>query len=550
MRRRRPAYRPEDGNIDPGPGSVAGRFALSRRQLLINGGIALAVILFGGFIFVWFGMRIDVPPEHYVVLVKKTGENITNDRILAPDEEHKGIQKIILKEGRYFKNPYTWDWTEPERAVVIPKGRVGIKVRLYGEELPEDQIMAVRSEQKGIVPDVLKPGRYPEFSNQYEYRVEIADMQRIEPGHVGIITRLVGTPPAEPNVFVVTEGEIGTQPNYLRPGTYPEYSNPYVFRVTPVEVRSQKFEMKGPSAISFPSRDGFPIIVEGTIEWAPITAKLPELFVRFIDTSDRTGGIAAFERKIILPYARSFFRVTGGAYSATDYITGDTRIKVQNAVADELKKECAEQGLDIKAVVIRSTEPPKEIREQFSRRELARRQIERDLEQIKVEIGTLVEGEDGTEQREGGRLTQVIQQRMSDRADALGQVRQSVAENIRSAEKYNNIKVTQASKDLSVSKIKLDTAKDLAAARRARGFAEAEVKRMGYAAEAEGVKRKIEAFRDGRSYADYLLIRKLAPSIHEIMSNTSGPFADLFIRFTDVPLKPPADLGEEARSDR
>jgi len=527
--------------------------------LVLVAAIALTIPMFW-----WFAMRIEVDQGEFVVLIRKTGPDMTNDQIMAKDDKHKGPQRMILKEGRHFRNPYTWNWTRAMKATVIEQGKVGIKVRKFGKPLAPGQVLALDSSQKGILPDILAPGRY--YLNTYEYDVEIADMVKIEPGYMGVVTLEVGSEASDPFAFISGEGERGVQAELLPPGTHPEYSNRYVHLVTPIDVRSQKFEMRDQYAIIFPSLYGFDIKVEGMIEWAPKLEKLPELFVKYVDETDlmASGGINNIQQKVILPFARSYFRTTGGKYRAVDYITGDTRIVVQNEVEKQLKETCGKLGIEIKSVVIKSTEPPAKIREQFQRREIAKRKKEAYEKQIEMQIGSVVmigqkpklgaDGkqefdangdpamiggtpkvdEDGKPVREGGRLTQVIQQRKKDRAMQIGQIRETIATQIREAEKYRNVEVTQATKDVTVARINLEAAKDKAAGVKAEGLADAAVLVMGFKAEALGVQDKVDAFGSGDKYATNLLINKLAPGISEILSNTEGPFAKLFERFASL----------------
>ena len=116
------------------------------------------LMLFGYFTYSMF--RIDVPAKHIAVLMKRTGDDIDNEDEIAPDNKHKGVQKEILTEGRYFYNAYSWDW-DIYPMVEIPEGKMGIRVRLSGESLPYGDFVATAENQKGIVKDVLRPGRYP-----------------------------------------------------------------------------------------------------------------------------------------------------------------------------------------------------------------------------------------------------------------------------------------------------------------------------------------------------------------------------------------------------
>lgn len=534
-------------------------YGFNKGQFIKAGSIALGMIVFASLIFGWFACRIEVGPGQFVPLLKKHGQYLKNEQELAPDESYMGPQvKRILGEGRHFYNPWNYQWPKPIDATFIPSLQVGIKVRKYGDSLPPGQIIAEKDTQKGILRQVLRPGRH--YVNTWAYDVEKHPMVRIKEGFRGVVTLLVGTQPKNPNVFVVAEGERGTQPYLLEAGTWPKYSNKYMHEVTRIDVRSQKFEY----SVSFPSKFGFDIQAGGTIEWAPQLAKLPEVFVKYVDEADmkRSGGIDNIQRKIILPLARSFFRTVGGGYRAVDFITGSTRIVVQNEVEKRLQIACATEGIDIKSFVISATKPPASIRKQYGAREDARKQQDQYKQEIVTEIGSVIlDGatpkldakgkpvlddrsrpvliggkprldENGKPIRDGGRIRQKLQAREKDRQRKLGGVRVQIAQDVREAEQYAAVEVTKAEKDLAVTKLMLQAAKDQAAQVLAKGMAEAEVMVMRHKAEAEAMRAKVTAFKTGSKYAEYLLITKLSPAIRRILSNTEGPFADLFRRFS------------------
>ena len=60
---------------------------------------------------------------------------------------------------RYFKNPFFWDWVVVPQ-VEIPEGKLGVRTRLYGDNLGPGDLIAWSEGQKGIVPEVLRPGRH------------------------------------------------------------------------------------------------------------------------------------------------------------------------------------------------------------------------------------------------------------------------------------------------------------------------------------------------------------------------------------------------------
>ena len=516
------------------PGGSSGAFA---RYALSAVAVCLLVPIVG-FAWVWGWWRIPVDKGQFVALMKKTGPNITNETILATPE-FKGSQFEILREGRHFKNPYYWWSTRATEATVISSGQVGIVVRKYGKPLPAGMVIAGEEDQKGILAEALMPGRH--YINTWAFDVKIIDMVKIEPGHNGVITKLVGTMPHDPNVFVVESNERGTQPDLVGPGTHPEYSNSFVYRVTPFDTRFQKFEMAGKDSVTFLSVDGFDIKVEGTIEWAPDKTRLPELFVKYVDRKDleKSGGLDSVVYKYVLQVARSLLRIEGGRHKAVDYLTGDTRIAVQNEVERTLRKQCEMEGIVIRSFVIRSTELPVKIRQQYERREMARRLADRFQKEVETEIGVVVLvdgqpkiGDDGKPERAGGRLRKILQERQKNRENLMGASRAIAAENIRAAEQYSKVEITKAQKMVAVAKINLEAAEDLAEAARQKGFAEADVILMHNNAQAEGVRAKVSAFGSGEKYAEYLLSIKLSPAVKRILSNTQGTFADLFNRFT------------------
>lgn len=527
--------------------------------------VVIALVIFGVTAFSGWVM---VPQGRFIVLMKKTGTSLPNEQLLATgpdfqtaDPDAMGIQVDVLKEGYHMLNPYTWWRSDPIPALVIPEMSVGVVTRKYGEPLSPGQVLAETETQKGVLRKLLLPGRY--YANTFAYSAETIPMVRIEPGYMGVVTLLVGDSPADSNVFVVKEGERGTQPKLLPPGVHPEYSNKYVYKVVSIDVRSQKLELQGDTALDFLSEDGFPIHTEGTIEYALDQQKLPEMFVMFVDEKDleKSGGLKNIEEKLIVPLGRSLYRIYGAQHKAVDYLTGSTRIVVQNQIEKELKTEAAKDGIIIRSFVIRSIEPPVQVRQQYERRELAKRQKEQYVAEIVKEIGypavdggkpkigpdgqplfehgvPVIEGgtprvdSKGLPMFEGGRLSKELQSQMKDRAEKIGTVRLDIADVTRAAEQYGKVEITKANQRLGVAQLGLEAADDLAASKTAAGEAQAAVIRLKNQAEVAGVQASVQAFGGGDHYAQYLLATRFAPAITGIWSNTEGPFAELFKTLT------------------
>src|SRR5688500_3267405 len=126
---------------------------------LVGGALVLASIVAAPIFYYGF-CRINVPRGYMAVLTRKTGKDIPNDAELAPDATYKGLQREVLAEGRHFRNPWSWDW-EVVPQIEIPQGKVGVRIRLHGDDPPGGEIIAWKENEKWIVPGVLMPSRYP-----------------------------------------------------------------------------------------------------------------------------------------------------------------------------------------------------------------------------------------------------------------------------------------------------------------------------------------------------------------------------------------------------
>jgi hypothetical protein len=162
--------------------------------------------------------RIEVPNKQMAVLIRKTGEDLEPGVVIAPSPEFKGVQKAVLTEGRYYYNPYDWEWQIVPQ-VEIPEGKLGVRIRMYGDDLAAGELIAWKENQKGIISDVLRPGRYPinawvegsEPRQNYAEIVELHDPITIPAGYKGLITDLTSAMPKQANEVLSAKGERGVQ---------------------------------------------------------------------------------------------------------------------------------------------------------------------------------------------------------------------------------------------------------------------------------------------------------------------------------------------------
>ena len=187
---RRAALRPPRGS---------GKF----KGLLAFAGLVLLGL--GLVLGVYRACRIDVGTGYQAVLIRREGLDLKPEMELAPAPRdgkfyYKGVQSAgpnngVLTEGRYFYNPYYWSW-EISPQFIVPGDKIGIRIALAGDDLPARQILAEPG-QKGILREVLKPGRYP--YNPYAESIELHAPVTIPAGFRGVVTLLAGPLPADPN---------------------------------------------------------------------------------------------------------------------------------------------------------------------------------------------------------------------------------------------------------------------------------------------------------------------------------------------------------------
>ncbi|MFO0947926.1 MAG: SPFH domain-containing protein [Planctomycetota bacterium] len=475
--------------------------------------LVIVSALFGWMVYRSF--RVEVPAKHVAILTKKTGLDLPNDVELAPSEEYKGIQLEIMREGRAFYNPYEWEW-EILPQVEVPEGKVGVRVRLFGDDLPHQQLLAYKPNEKGIVPGVLGPGRYPEYSNRYAYEVRLFEPVTIPAGYKGVITLVTGHPAKDSNQLLVEPGERGVQKTAYDPGTY--YVNPYEVRISQVDCRTKKLDLSDELDLGFPSKDGFWIRLGGAVQFHVDPERAPEVFVTY--NIDRNGDDIYDEivDSVILPNARSFCRIAGSSYTGRQFIEGTEREGFQKSFQTKLSEECGPLGVVIDSALITKIYPPEPIAEPVRMREIAKQK----QSQFKQEM---------LQQQSEAKL--VIEKKKIDQKTRLIDAQREVIKMETKAMEEQKVAVTKAEQELSVAKTALEAAKDQAQAILARGKAESQVIRLNNEAEVSGLRASVEAFAgNGFLFAQQVLLQRLAPSYKQIMANTSdSPIMKVFEQF-------------------
>lgn len=494
------------GDRDPG------RFSIpwGAGSLVAVGIVALIAVM-----SLYNACKLEVPTGFQAVLIRKEGLDIGPEMELAPaptnGRYYKGVQPGVLTEGRYFYNPIYWEW-EIKEQFSVPSGKIGVRIALDGTDLPTGQILAEPG-QKGILRQVLLPGRYP--YNWYAENIELHETVTVPAGSQGVVTLLAGRTPKDPNVILVADGERGVQRKTLGPGTWP--LNPYETRVSLVDCRSKRFNLGQDTEMDFLSADGFPVTLDGAIEFRVIPERAAEVFVQY--NEDKNGDEIDDEiiSKIITPESRSICRIGGSKLTGGQFISGNDRELFQQNLDKTLKENCKKQGVEILAVAITSIQPPAAIAQPVMAREVSKQQLQQ-YQQEKLQ--------------QNAEALAKVQELLANQKQALVEAEQSVVEQTTQAEQEQAVAKTLAEQKLAVAKTGLEAVKARAAAIVAEARAHADVIRFKNTAELSGLAARVAAFDgDGGAVAQNLLIGKLAPSFRSILTNSDGPLMDLFGQF-------------------
>ena len=485
-----------------------------------------ALVALGLLVLVAYPMFvIEVPPKHVAVLTRLTGKDLPNGEEVAPDATYKGIQKEMLAAGRHFYNPYEWDWDViPQQE--IPDGKVGIAVRLFGDDLGYGEFLALKPNQKGIVPGYLRPGLHS--INPHTTTLILRETTVVPAGFQGVVTNLSGPLATKDEDFdvdpedkyskrmLVKKGFRGVSRETLNEGAYA--FNPYEQRIDLIDCRSQRFDLGEEGEIGFPSKDGFWVSLDGIVEFRINPKKAAVVYVIYNEFTNGPRIDEEIVKKIILPTARSFCRLQGSNNLGRDFIQGTTRGEFQKKFEEALREECEPLGIDVIQGLITRITPPQQIAKPVRDRELARQnelQYQQEIKQQTAEQKLAIEKE------------------LVNQKQALVKIEQENLKVTTEAERDQEVAVTKAKERQAVAALTLEAAKDEAAAIATRGKAAAEVIRLTNAAEAAGWKQAVEAFGgSGGLYAQYVLYQKMSGAYRSMMINTAdSPIMKVFEAF-------------------
>jgi hypothetical protein len=446
-----------------------------------------------------------IPPGKVGVVTSKVGDDLPEGEFLA-ERGQKGIWRNVLGPGKYRLNPagYQIDIAD---AISIPIGYDGVVTSLSGTQTPPSEF--AEAGEKGVRSDVLQPGLY--FVNPREYKVDVLEIgvnqvSLLGKGGGAVITKTLmvsqnaAMDQLQQNVlqeqqekradYMRSESSSGMRLGRLASAPAAAAKRA---RSSGGEYDDEKEEMTiapAPAAppaslsfvlnqfVEFPSRDGFEISLDMTVEFELRPKDVAWIFRTY-------GDLPAAVDKVIMPQILSVSRLKGSAYGAKDFIVGEGREKFQNELTDALAQTLAEKRIAIHNALIRHVNVPGQILDPIQQASLAQ---EQDLTNQERQNTAKKQAELNTEQ------------------SLIGQRREQVAQE---TEKIKAL--VKADEEKQVAEIQGDTMRQAAVIEKQTagvnaerittlGTADAQVVSLVEGEKAKGMQLKVKAFGDAEAY--------------------------------------------------
>jgi len=445
-----------------------------------------------------------IPPGKVGIVTAKVGEDLPEGEFLA-EPGQKGIWRNVLGPGKYRLNPagYQIDIVD---AISIPIGYDGVVTSLSGTQTPPSEF--AKKGEKGVRSDVLQPGLY--FVNPREYKVDVLEIgvnqvSLLGKGGGAVITKALQV---SQNVamdrlqFNVLQEQQAKREDYIQKesgsGMRLGSSRLAPPAATASSSRRQKdmagieMQMMEPAPVAqptslsfvlnqfveFPSRDGFEISLDMTVEFELQPKDVAWIFRTY-------GDLPAAVDKVIMPQILSVSRLKGSAYGAKDFIVGEGREKFQAELTEALAATLAEKRIRIHAALIRHVNVPDQILNPIQQASLAQ---EQDLTNQEKQNTAKKQAELNTElSLIGQRREQVVQE--TEKIKALIQ-----------ADQEKQVAEIQGDTMRQAAEIEKQTAAVNAEKITTLGTADAEVVRLVEGERAKGQQLKVKAFGDAEAY--------------------------------------------------
>ena len=475
---------------------------------------------------------LTVPVGNVALVTSKTGAELPPGEILAADRSGKGVWKDVLGPGTYRLNPEGYD-IQMLDAVHIPIGYVGVVTAQTGRPVKPGEFAGPG--EQGVMRDVLQPGLY--YINPRAHQVDVLE---IGMNQVSIIGRS--------GSVVLTKGDISSasgaldslkdttiqqqkakRDEYLAQNAERGFLSQSALSSQAVQAEAaggesswsslarskravrktedslapqtatQRAASQTPQSVAFginrfvefPSRDGFQILLDMTVEFELLPENISRIYMLY-------GDLPAVVEKIILPQVLSVSRLRGSSYKARDFIDGDGRQAFQAELTSELTRVLSEKHILIHNAIIRHVEIPQEILEPIQTASLAK---EQDLTNKERQNTARRQAELNTETAMVDQLKKQVEQESAKLVATIA------------AETKNQVAGIRAGAALEVATINLERSTIQAAITQVKGEAEIQAAFRLDNERAAGEKLRGAVFQDPASLADLTFVDKLNPAV-------------------------------------
>lgn len=452
-----------------------------------------------------------IPAGKIGIVTSKVGKDLPEGEFLA-EPGQKGIWRPVLGPGKYRLNPVGYQ-VDVVGALSVPIGYVGVVTSLSGQQAPEGEF--AKAGQKGVRQDILQPGLY--YVNPHEFKVDVVE---VGVNQVSLVGGKGGNVITKSQIATSNEAMVGLERDVLvqqaqKREDYLNSNSTTLAQSSAARLEKSRAQDAGKASsenrygadkrkqpaenkpsrgaiqpvpetanfvvnqnVAFPSKDGFEISLDMTVEFELLPQNMAWIFRNY-------GDLPAAVDKVIMPQILSISRLKGSAYGARDFIVGEAREKFQNDMTDALAKILAEKKIIIHNALIRHVNVPMQILDPIQQASVA---TEQDLTNKEKQNTARKQAELNTQ-------SSLIEQRRAEVAQETEKLRAEIK-----ADQTKQVAETSAETLRQVAEIEKQTAGVRAEITMKLGKAQAEVVRLVEGEKANGFQLKIKAFGDPVAY--------------------------------------------------
>ena len=462
---------------------------------------------------------INIPIGKVGVVTSKVGKPLAPGEIIAPDKSYQGIWREVLTPGVHRLNPegYKVDIVD---AINIPFGYVGVVTSQTGKAAPAGKF--AKAGEKGVLQDILQPGLY--YINPRAYQVNVIEIgmnQVSMTGETGGVIALKNRIEAASDTLdemssntlnsqlqkraslMREDNSIAKLPvqSFARKTTKRLNRAPAVGRrrmmgavnsaaaTTVPQTPDMVYSVGG--FVEFPSRDGFKILMDMTVEFELMPQHIARIYMLY-------GDLPQVVSKIILPQILSVTRMKGSSYKAQDFIVGEGREIFQNNLRSELEQVLREKSIVVHNAIIRNVTIPANILKPIQEASLA---VEQNLTNYSLQETAKIEAELNLH-------TAMIEQKRREIEQETRKITAEIA-----AQQKQSVRLIAAEAELEVAQLQLKRSELDAARTKLKGETDVTVDFMRNNERALGVEMKAKALGASGVMADLMLVEKLNPNV-------------------------------------